>query len=411
MRRKPITCALLATHRADWGAATAVACPGLEFVTLSATELTVRDSPNPFALPETDRADIVLLSSSWYWWLVNQHPERATKVVDELERRADAVVGLDLVDEFDLALPPRIVERLALVLKGQGIYRDRDLYNYEVGARVPGANWTHKSRPKADRYRDSDLDKLRLSVPCFMLDFAAVRRGTRQREARAASADGQRVSTAARLARNLGDYMLMPALALAGAGPRRKNVHCLVALSHTQRIQAMRELEGFSGSRGIVLFRQRVAGTPHGTNPLPDDVYDEIVASAAPYLHPRISRSRYLLDSCRHRVVIAPTGYGELGQRHCEALMVGAALVCQDLSHVEMMLPLEHGVNAVFCRPDLSDLRSTVAELLEDHERTRQIGREGRRNIVAWARGWRDYLYSGIEAPIRAALNGSAEVR
>jgi hypothetical protein len=406
VRRKPITCALLATHRADWGAATAVVCPGLEFVTLSATALALRDSPNPFALPEADRADVVLLSSSWHWWLVNRHPERAAKVIDDLERRADAIVGLDLVDEFDLALPPRIVERVALVLKGQGIYRDRDLYNYEVGARVPGANWTHKSRPKADQYRGSDLDKLRLSVPCFMLDFAAVRRGTRLREATAASAAGQRVSTAARLARNLGDYMLMPALGLAGAVPRRKDVHCVVALSHIQRIQAVRELEGFSGSRGIVLFRQRVAGTPHGTNPLPDDVYDEIVASATPYLHPRISRSRFLLACCRHRVVVAPTGYGELGQRHAEALMAGAALVCQDLSHVEMMLPLEDGVNAVFCRPDLSDLRSTVAEMLEDHDLTRQIAQEGRRNIVGWARRWHDHLHSGIEAPIRATVNG-----
>jgi hypothetical protein len=378
-------------------------------MTFGAAALDLRDSPNPFALPEEDRADVALLSASWYWWLVNRHPDRAAKVIDDLERRVDTIVGLDLVDEFDLALPPRAVKQVAVVLKGQGIYRDRDLYNYRVGARVPGANWTHKSRPKAEQYPGDDLDKLRLSVPCFMLDFAAVRRGTRVREAIAARQNGQRVSSVTRVARNLGDYALMPALGLAGIGLRHKDVHCVVSLSHVQRIQAMRELEGFSGDRGVVLFRNIVGGTPHGTEPLPDDLYEEIVASASPYLHSRMSRTRYLLNTCRHRVVVAPTGYGELGQRHAEALMGGAALVCQDLSHVEMMLPLEDRANALFCRPDLSDLRSTVKDLLEKDELASQVARAGRRDIVKWSRRWRDHLYDGIEAPIREALDAAPD--
>ena len=86
------------------------------------------------------------------------------------------------------------------------------------------------------------------------------------------------------------------------------------------------------------------------------------------------------------------------------ALMAGAALVCQDLSHVEMMLPLEHHVNAAFCRPDLSDLRSIVNGLLDDEELLERIRRQGHRDIMRWARSWRDHLRSGIEAPIRAAL-------
>jgi hypothetical protein len=396
---------MLSSSRFDWGAATVVSCPGLEFVTLSAAALRLPESPNPFALPEEGRVDAVLLSASWYWWLVNRHPERAGEVIRNLERRADTLVGLDLVDEFDLALPPRAVERTAVVLKGQGIYRDRDLYNYEVGARVPGANWTHKSRPKAERYSGRDLEKLWLSVPCFMLDFAAVRRGMRRREAIAARPAARRAFGAMRLVRDLGDFLLVPALRLSGAGPRHKEVHCVVGLTHVQRIGAMRELAGFSGDRGIVLLRNIVGGTSYGTERLPDAVYDEIVASATPYLRSRISRTRYLLDSCRHRVVVAPTGFGELGQRHGEALLSGAALVCQDLSHVEMMLPLEHRVNAAFCRPDLSDLRSTVRGLLDDDELRRRIAREGRRNIVAWSKGWREHLYHGIEAPIRAAVD------
>jgi hypothetical protein len=51
-------------------------------------------------------------------------------------------------------------------------------------------------------------------------------------------------------------------------------------------------------------------------------------------------------------LAVAPTGHGELTYRHGEALMRGAALVCQDLGHVEMMFLFRDRENVAFCRPD-----------------------------------------------------------
>jgi hypothetical protein len=103
-------------------------------------------------------------------------------------------------------------------------------------------------------------------------------------------------------------------------------------------------------------------------------------------------------------VVVAPTGHGELTYRHAEALAAGSVLVCQNLDHAETMLPLEDRSNVLYCRPDLSDLRTVVAEALRDDRLREQVGGEGRRVYRAWARRWREHLLAGVQAPIHAAL-------
>jgi hypothetical protein len=120
----------------------------------------------------------------------------------------------------------------------------------------------------------------------------------------------------------------------------------------------------------------------------------------------RLRRLDYLRDLCRHRVVVAPTGYGELGQRHAWALRTGGALVCQDLNHVETMFPFRNGENVVFCRHDLADLRPTVEWLLADEDARRRIAREGRRSFNAWSGSWRAHMDAGITFHVRQALAG-----
>jgi hypothetical protein len=68
------------------------------------------------------------------------------------------------------------------------------------------------------------------------------------------------------------------------------------------------------------------------------------------------------------------------------------------------MFPFRDRENVAFCRPDLSDLRSAVEELLRDGDLRRRIARDGRRSYTAWAARWREDLYLGIEAHIREAL-------
>jgi hypothetical protein len=167
----------------------------------------------------------------------------------------------------------------------------------------------------------------------------------------------------------------------------------------------MRLLDGFSGHRGIDTTPRSIAGLYGPNVAIPDYVYGQIAMEARPYLRPRLARLAYLRDLARHKIGVAPAGYGELGQRHGVTLLAGAALVCQDLSHVDMMFPLRHETNCVFCRPDLSDLRERVVELLTDDEFRLAVAREGRASFFRWARRWQDHLWIGVGAHIFDALD------
>jgi hypothetical protein len=450
MAERRIRCALLTVPGSLYDAELTLACPGLELVALtpSGVGLTGRqtavgegrgafdplENVNPFALPEDDAADVVLIESHWYRLAAARHPERIGEALRNLERRANLLVGLD-ADQFALGFPPSALERLGVVIEFDGVYRDRDLYNYFVGCRYPGANWTEKLRPRPARYRAGDLDKLRLSVPCFMRDLPVIRRAARARLSPATGANGTSMSRTQRIGRDLGEALLVRAFGLAGRRGRPLEVNCLVAPTHPQRIDAVRLLEGFSGRRGILVHRverepdaaAEEAETGGGQGDEDDGgphYYMEwieawsprltsaklkewraLLASAKPFAREPVSRLRYLLELRLHQVAVAPTGYGELTYRHGEALMTGAALVCQDLSHVEMMFPFADRENVAFCRPDLSDLRSTVEELVRDEDQRLRIAREGRRTYKAWAARWREHLYDGIERHIREALS------
>jgi Glycosyl transferases group 1 len=444
-----IKCALLTVPASLYDAELTLACPGLELVAFAPSAVGLPKAQiadgggggvfdplvnsNPFALPEDDSADLVLIESHWYRLMAERHPERTDQVMRDLERRANLLVGLD-ADQFALGFPPPALERLALVIEFDGLYRDRDLYNYFVGSRYPGANWTEKVRPRPLRYRPSDLDKLRLSVPCFMTELPVIRRAARARPSRAAAGNAKSMSRAKRLGRDLVEALLVRAFGLASARGRPLQVHCLVGPTHPQRIEAVRLLEGFSGKRGILIDAEPGA-TPEpsrdadqeDTLPSGDDEappyyrewieastprlaaaklkqWDALLTSAKPFVRQPVSRQRYLLDMRLHQLSVAPTGYGELTYRHGEALMTGAALVCQDLSHVEMKFPFRDRENVAFCRPDLADLRSVVEELLRDEELRRRIADEGRRSYTAWAARWREELYLGIEAHLREAV-------
>jgi hypothetical protein len=387
-----------------------LACRGLQFVALSPLPVGAPKNSQLLGLPEYSHVDVALVTSWWYRRLRAQSSDRAERVMRELERRADVVIGFDGPMRFALSFPPPALERFPIVIKPQGVYRDRDLYNYVVGAEYPGGNWTEKLRPRSARYRDADLEKLRLSVPFLTASLPAIRR--RARAAAMASRRGPRwVARPERIGRDVGDSVFLPAIGLAGDRWRSLDVQCLVGLTHVQRIEVMRLLDGLTGTRGMVSVdsQNAIMGTRYGTRlseigELPLDERDRIVARGMPYFRAPIGRRRFLLDLRRHRVAVAPAGHGELTYRHGEVLLSGTALVCQDLSHVDMMFPLEDRVNAAFCRPDLSDLRATVEELLRDDDLRNRIARAGRRSYLEWAPDWRAHLYNGIEAHIREVV-------
>jgi hypothetical protein len=404
-----ISCAYL-TYFPYWPGEALLACSGLEMVSFDPGALGLPEDKNPFDLPEAARADVAIVTAWWHRWLTGQHPERADQVMQEVERRADVLVGMDGPDRFALTFPPSAMKRFDVVIKVQGIYRDRDLYNYVVGPQFAGANWTEKSRPQSERYDSADLEKLRLSLPSFVTEFPPIRRRTRARETGVAAMARRRMSGAERFARDFAEDVLVRSVGIANSRWRTLDVHCLTGLSHVQRIEAMRLLNGFSGTQGIAPTQgyvpELISGTEYGGSKLPPEMARELAEEANSFARDQVGRFRFLLDMRRHRVAFAPTGYGEIGNRHGLALMSGAALVCQDLGHVELMLPMTDRENVAFCRPDLSNLRTTVEDLLNDDELRNRIAFTGRRRYMDWANGWRQLLKAGLEAHVREAVDG-----
>jgi hypothetical protein len=401
MSHAPVRCALLAWSRFEWLCEACLHCPGLEVAALDSALLGFPSAHNPFALPTVRRADVVLVSSAWYGWLAGCHPERVEEVFSRLYSAAPVVVGVESHDEMQLALPPEAVRRMACVLKGGGLYRDRELYNYEVGPRFPDGLWSECRRPRRAAYTQEELEKLRLSIPCFLWVAPGARRRLRARRAD--------VSPAQRVARSGAERLLDPVLSVVADVGRSHGVHCVGRLTHIQRLEAVRLLEGLGGRHGITEVPERVSGLPgaepywHG-EPLSPHEHRALQAAVRPYLRAPMSRAAFQLELRRHRVVVAVAGHGELTYRHMEALAAGAVLVCQDLRHAQTMFPFEDGENVLFCRPDLADLRATVERALGDAPLRRRVGRAGRRAYTEWAGRWREHLREGIETPVRTAV-------
>jgi hypothetical protein len=399
---RPVRCALLAWSRFEWLCEACLHCPGLEVAALDPALLGLPGGHNPFALHTVRHADVVLMSSAWYGWLARWHPERVEEVFSLLDGAAQTIVGVESHDELQLDLPPEAVGRMACVLKGGGLYRDRELYNYEVGPRFPGGVWSERRRERRHAYTREELEKLRLSIPCFLWVAQGARRRLRARQ--------EELSPARRMARNAAERLLDPVLSVVAGTGRPPEVHCVGRLTHVQRLEAVRLLEGLAGQHGITEVPERVSGLAgaepywHGEALSPYE-HRALQAAAQPYMRAPVSRAAFKLELRRHRVVVAVTGHGELTYRHMEALAAGAVLVCQDLSHAETMFPFEDGENVLFCRPDLADLRATVERALGDERLRRRVGGAGRRAYTDWARRWRDHLREGVEAPIREAIS------
>ena len=402
--RRPLRCALLVAFTWEYAFPIVDATPNIEFVTFDGPTMGLPHSPNPFGLPLVDQADVVLMTTYFHRWLRRTHPDGIDEVFDRLERLAPVVAGLDGVDEFALYFPPALMERFTLVLKTNGLYRDRELYNYRVGALAPGGRWTEKVEPLPERYSPLALSKLRLSMPLFMrVTLLPVRRQARRREAQTSVFTSRTMTTAEIYARNVADWLVDSARSHAPITHRHQGVHCVGGLTHVQRLETVQRLADFSGTKGITSIPTDVAGVDFSSPP-PDDIRARLEREVALFASPRVGRMRFQLSLARHKVGVAPTGYGELTYRHGEVLQAGAALVCQSLAHVEMQFPFKDDFNVVFCRPDLADLAERVRELLSDDERRLRIARNGRRSLLDWNSRWREYFYRGIEWPLREAL-------
>ena len=420
--RTPVRCALLSTVASGWFTDLLCACPGLELFALPTRELGLEGDPstpppaaeslrmsldglhpNPYGLPLIDRPDVVLMTVNWYAWLEAQGEAAVDRVFAALRTRTRAVVGLEGLDMFTLRMSPAGIERVDLLLKAQGLYRDLELYNYEVGPYYPGANWTKKLNRRSDAiYRREHFEKLRLSLPCFIGADRRIR--ARVRRVKAA------LSPLQRAARTAGDWLsgLETAILRPFFSHPTRTTHCTVYLSHIQRLELLIWLKqmGVSGLLGISQVPPHIFGTPHFEEPLPEAELAAIRATIAEHGlgHAPLNRNRFKRTMLSHKLVIAPTGYGELTFRQAEAWEQGRALVCQDLSHVETMFPFQEGRNVLYCRPDFSDLGGLLRAVEADAVDWQRIGVRGRADWRAWIADREAIFERGVVRHIEEAL-------
>jgi hypothetical protein len=443
-----LRCALLNVTATSWFVQLIRVAPGLSFHVPYAKDIALESIPNPYRLLEEDSPDVVMYTSDWFTWLADRHPDRVDTVFARLRASARTVIGLDGSDGFTLAMPPEGMARADIVLKGQGLYLDREMYNYRLGSFFPGANWTSKQLARRRQFTDRDLLKLRVSLPCF----AATERHIRARIRALNPGRGPFVRRAAELSDAVA-YRTLPFVPLPKS--TTPPVHCVGSLTHVQRlevveslhelqypgIQAVTAVPNFLYGTGALIDRTGWAGDWEECDlrePPADEDPEPAVSGAPPTrvsknnapvvvaedvlstLRDRIAsagldrrgmrRLQFLSSMARSAIVVAPTGFGELTFRHAEAFVTERALVCQDLRHVETMYPFRDGANVLFCRPDFADLDERLQLLSRDRALLSSVARGGHEAWSQWAGEWRQRLVDGVTRPLHEAVAGVGAV-
>ena len=386
-------CGLLVLHHHGWFEDILFVCSDLEMYCPSNDAVGLAEVHNPYHLPVTDRLDVVLVTTEWYLWLSRHHPDKVDSVFSALRRASGAVVGYEGFDTFDLGFPAAGFDHLDVLIKAQGVYNDRDRYNWRSGPMFSRDRRHQRPIAPTERYHDRHLQKLRLSVPCFLGVDRRVRNQVRH-----AKPD---ISGRTDLARRIGD-MGLEAAVTAGMRIARptKTVHCVGTLSHVTRLDLFRLLDrvGVSGSRGVTGVPLNVFGTEYLDGPVPEALRTEWTREleGLGVLTKAQSRPLYRLRMLAHRSVLAPTGYGEITFRHAEAWLSGRALVCPDVSFADTMFPFADQRNVLFCADDWSDLPEILTALEQDENLWATVARGGRRDWQSWSADYRGLLRRGI---------------
>lgn len=390
MTRKPI--GLLAA-KGGYLTDLLVAASGLAFGAVDISGLGLPAYHCPYKLPSITEGDTVVVSSNWLAHLREHSVDVVSQVLHPLRSRFNRIVGIDHSDPFLLCLSDEDVSLMDVVLKVNGVYNDPDFNNYLVGAPTSDGRWSEKLESREAQYRPTNLQKITLSIPCFLGTTPALRAKVRRYYCQ---------SLIRRRMRSLGDHLLarLPK-ALQAKHPPRSTVHFFASLTHIQRAVAIRSLKSSSLS-----WRGGLTGIPRHITGF-DGVGMAILSvekqqafrsrlAAENLLTEPLNRFRYQqsMDDCK--AVLSITGYGELCFRMAEAWANRRVLVCQDISHAQTLFPFQNGRNVVYCRPDLSDL----IEILEDIEcnfpKYIEIAEQGYRDWVDWSQQAEKVLQRGF---------------
>jgi hypothetical protein len=346
----------------------------------------------PRPLPTMHEGEVVLVGSAWAERASARGIDVARQIIPDLRRRFDRVIGLDQETSCQLQFSDDVFRALDVVIKPNALYRDLDLYSWQVGTDAPEGRWTEKVTRRATTLSTDDLAKLHLSVPSLTIVGL---------EARALARRYHRPFAPARWARDLSDRALAFAVRpIRPDAPPHATAHFLGTLSNMQRLDmlqrlARRHIRAIGGLTGISATVFGSAGRSHERLAL--DV------ETSGFAVPRQGRLRYRMGIASAKAVVSIAGHGEICFRMAEAWGQRRLLVCQDLSHLRTLYPFENRRNVIFCRPDLSDL----ADILDDVEcnvpRYVPIAEQGYSDWREWSRRVPELLREGFSPILGAA--------
>ena len=359
-----------------------IAYSDLPLTSFETTELDLPYSPCPYKLPRRASAQEVVVTSGWLRDMDQAGRDLVNDVLVKLRNRFDRVFGVDEADPFLLTFSDEMMSLMDVVFKINGIYLDSDLYNYFVGAATADGRWTEKSHARKARYTDSNLEKMRVSVPAFLTVSPAVRSMSRRFYVKS--------KTMRFLKETTEKALRVRPKPISKESPPRNTVHFFASLTHIQRLKAVSMIK-----ESKLPFKGGITGIPKTVAGLDElNIWKELTQAERSQIISELQRagieSRLLsaseyassIQSCK--AVLSVTGYGEVCYRMAEAWSNRRILVCQDLSHVQTLFPFRNFKNVLYCRPDLSDL----IELLEDIEcnvhRYRDIAEQGYEDWLRW---------------------------
>jgi hypothetical protein len=266
------------------------------------------------------------------------------------------VIGVDSSDTILYKFHPRSIDCFDVVLKGQGLPKDRELMNWEIGVRW-GLN--RKKRIRRVRFEDQVLSSDQIAKFRVSFDLGCAAYGDVQMDAPPSVPESYDVffigvfDSLNRLEglricrqhfRTLGWLQIIRGHPVVGieswkADPKEGRAEDRAAL--------IRESDHlYRQHRG--LFRR---------------------ARLSPRLYKMLARSS--------RVMLAFSGIGELGMRHYQAFEFAKVMICEDVSYIETIFPFEDHRNCLFVEERLGDLQEKVRWLLANEDTRCRIASAG----------------------------------
>jgi len=339
--------------------------------------------PNPYLLKGIDEADFIVVDTGIIHFIERLGLEDdIQKIFSKIRVKSkNGLIGSDGADWFHLSQKPVIYNELDIILKSGGVYKDRAQYNSYSGSSSSNQFWSKTNVPNPMQYDNSILDKVHVSLPCFIAISPFFRRKLRK--------NSSKISNVSRIARNFQEQLLQ---IYSNQKSKHKSTnfkyHFRGTISHLQRLLLGEILNdiGIEGTYRLLFSSDEYMwGSEYGRKKIPKSYKIELKqrAIAHGFYGERINKKELVDEMLSHGIILSPNGFGELCYRHAEAWQLNRVLLCQDLSHVEMLFEIKHEKNAIFCKSDFSDLKDKIYDLKDESYRN-SIASVGNKEWKKW---------------------------